>query len=80
MARYTVGWVDIAEEQYHALSAQQQRLVDARINQLLEDPETSSFLDRRTDQWTTTDNSGAGLISYVFRTDRPRLVILRLVY
>jgi hypothetical protein len=80
MARYAVGWVDIAEDQYYALTDEQQRLVEARINQLLEDPETGSFHDERTDQWTTTDRSGTGLISYVFRTDRPRLTILRLIY
>jgi hypothetical protein len=80
VARYAVGWVDIADDQYQALPDQQQRLVDARISQLLEDPVTGSFYDQRTDQWTTTDNSGTGLITYVFRQDRPRLVILRLVY
>lgn len=80
MARYTIGWVEIADHQYHALPDHQQRLVDARIDQLLEDPETGSFRDPRTDQWTTTDSSGTGLITYVFRINRPRLVILRLIY
>jgi len=80
MPRYTVGWVEIAADQYHALPAPQQRLVDARVDQLLEDPETGSFHDRSTDQWTTTDSSGTGLITFVFRLDRPRLVILRLIY
>ena len=75
-----MGWVDIAEDQYRALPDQQQRLVDARVSQLLDDPETGSFHDERTDQWTTTDSSGTGLITYVFRTDRPRLIILRLIY
>lgn len=75
-----MGWVDIADDQYHALSDQQRRLVDARVDQLLDDPETGAFHDLRTDQWTTTDSSGTGLISYVFRSDRPRLVILRLIY
>ena len=80
MARYAVGWVDIADDQFRALSDQQQRLIDARISQLLVDPETGSFHDERTDQWTTTDSSGIGLITYVFRTDRPRLIILRLIF
>lgn len=80
MTRYAVGWVDIAGDQYQALSVEQQRLVDARVDQLLEDPETGSFHDERTDQWTTTDSAGTGLISFVFRVDRPRLVILRLIF
>ena len=75
-----MGWVDIADDQYQALSDEQQRLVDARVGQLLEDPVSGSFHDERTDQWTTTDSAGMGLISYVFRVDRPRLVILRLIY
>lgn len=32
------------------------------------------------DLWTTTDSLGAGLILYIFLPDRPRLVIMRLVY
>lgn len=75
-----MAWVDIAEDQYRALSGQQQRLIDERVAQLLEDPETNSSFDRRTDQWTTTDSASAGLITFVFRPDRPRLVILRLIY
>lgn len=39
-----------------------------------------SSYDARSDLWTTTDDAGAGLISFTFRTDHPRLVILRLVY
>lgn len=81
MARYDPGWADIAIDQYLALSEELQRLVDARVTQLLDEPDgPGTGHDRRTDQWTTTDNAGAGLIIYVFRANRPRLVILRLVY
>lgn len=67
MARYAVGWVvGMADDQYHALPDQQRRLVDARINPLLDDPETGAFHDRRSDHGTTTDSSGTGLITYVF--------------
>lgn len=58
-----MGWVDVAEDQYQALSEEQQHLVDARVDQLLEDPEIGSFHDERRDQWTTTDSAGTGLIS-----------------
>lgn len=81
MARHVLGWVDVALDQYLALPLEQQHLIDARIGQLLDDPAGSgSSYDPDTDWWTTTDHFGAGLIVYVFRPDRPRLVILRLVY
>jgi hypothetical protein len=80
VARYTLGWVDVAIDQYLALPASDQRLVGARVLQLVEDPEAGASYDARTDLWTTTDEAGVGLISYTFGVDRPRLVILRLVY
>lgn len=80
MAHYTLGWVDIAIDQYLALPPPDQRLVDARVRRLVQDPEVGASYDARTDLWTTTDEAGAGLIIYTFRVDRPRLVILRLVY
>ncbi len=81
MPHYILGWVDIALDQYISLSAAQQRLIDARIRHLLDDPAgPGSSHDPGTDLWTTTDNAGAGLIVYVFRVDRPRLIIMRLVY
>lgn len=80
MARYTLGWVDVAIDQYLALAPSDQQLVDARVWQLVEDPEAGASYDARTDLWTTTDEAGAGVICYTFRADRPRLVILRLVY
>lgn len=81
MARYDLGWVDIALDQYGGLPEDLQRLIDARITQLLDNPEgLGTSHDPQTDRWTTTDSAGAGLIVYVFRPGRPRLVILRLVY
>ena len=38
MPDYTLGWVDIAIEQYLALPLHQQQLVDARVQQLLDNP------------------------------------------
>ena len=81
MARYDLGWADVALDQYLALTEDLQRLVDARISQLLDNPDgAGTSHDPQTDRWTTTDGAGAGLIVYVFRVGRPRLVVLRLVY
>lgn len=81
MSDYTLGWVDIAIEQYLALPTEQQRLVDTRVQQLLDNPAgPGTSHDPHTDLWTTTDSTGTGLIVYIFQPDRPRLVIMRLVY
>jgi len=78
---HILGWVDIVIEQYLALPSNQQRLIDTRIQQLLTDPAGSdTHRDPDTDLWTTTDAAGSGLIVYIFRADKPRLVIMRLVY
>jgi hypothetical protein len=64
VARYTLGWVEIAIDQYLALPAAQQRLIDARITQLLDDPAgTGTRYDKQADMWTATDSAGAGLIT-----------------
>lgn len=81
MALYTLGWVDIAIDHYLALGVAEQQLIDVGIQQLLDNPEgPGSHHDPASDLWTTTDVAGAGLIIYTFRRDRPRLVIMRLVY
>lgn len=80
----TVGpvrhWVEIAIDRYLALPDEQQRLVDSRIEKLHGPAGPGTSYDPQTDLWTTTDSAGAGLITYIYRTDRPRLVILRLFY
>ena len=81
MPRYVLGWVEVALEQYVALPPDRQQLIDQGIAQLLEQPDDADCShDSASDHWTTTDRAGAGLIVYVFRVGRPRLVILRLVY
>lgn len=81
MPRYVLGWVDAALDQYVAVPPERQRLIDARIQQLLDHPDDPDcHHDDATDHWTTTDAEGAGLIVYIFRVGQPRLVILRLVY
>lgn len=81
MSRYILGWVDAALDHYFALPAQQQRLIDARIQQLLERPDDPDcHYDDATDHWTTTDAKGTGLLCLHLSRRRQRLVILRLVY
>jgi hypothetical protein len=55
--------------------------VDARIEQLLENPrqQPRSAYDETTDQWTTVYGGGVGLIVYAVVHPRQRLIILRLV-
>lgn len=81
MSRYELGWVDVALDQYVALSPEHQHLIDSRIAQLLDNPDDADCsYDAASDHWTTTDSKGVGLIVYIFRIGRPRLVVLRLVY
>lgn len=81
MPRYGLVWVEIAREQYAALPPELREQVDARIEQLLENPrqQPASAYDKATDQWTTTYGVGEGLIVYAVVHDRQRLIILRLV-
>lgn len=81
MPRYGVVWVELAREQYAALAPEVREHVDARIEQLLENPRQQpvSAYDQASDQWTTTYGAGAGLIVYAIVHDRQRLIILRLV-
>lgn len=81
MPRFSVGWVDVAIDQYLTLEMGQRQLVDERIAELAELPDgPDCHRDRATDQWTTTDERGEGLILYIFRNDPARLVVLRLIY
>ncbi len=80
MPRYALVWLEIALEQYVSLADQTQELLDARIEQLLENPrQPLGGYDKPTDQWTTTYGGGAGLIVYAVVHERQRIIILRLV-
>lgn len=81
MSRYELGWVDVALNQYVSLSPENQHLIDSRLSRLLDHPDDGDCsYDEASDHWTTTDSASVGLIVYVFRIGRPRLVVLRLVY
>lgn len=67
-------------EQYANLPAETQQQIDARVEQLVENPrQPRSAYDRRTDQWTTTYGDGGGLILYAVVHEPPTVIILRLV-
>jgi hypothetical protein len=62
MPRYGPVWLEIAREHYASLPADAREQVDARLEELLENPRQppSSAYDERTDQWTTVYGEGAG--------------------
>ena len=80
MARYGPVWLEIAAEQYAHLPASGRAQVDARLEQLLENPrQPRASYDSRTDQWTTTYGDGAGLLVYAVVHEHQRVIVLRLV-
>lgn len=80
MARYGPVWLEIARARYDSFPAEIRKQVDARLEQLLEEPQLSrSAYDEPTDQWTTTYGDGNGLLVYAVVDEHRRLIILRLV-
>lgn len=80
MARYGLVWLEIAREYLASLPVEVREQVNARIEQLLENPrQPPDGYDKLTDQWTTTYGGGAGLIMYAVVNERERVIILRLV-
>lgn len=77
---FLARWVEVASDQYFALTAQQQAAVDARVRDLVERPDAPGCsYDAEVDRWTTTAGAGLILIVYVFRPGGTWLHILRLV-
>ncbi len=80
MPRYGPVRLEIPLEQYASLPAEAQEQINARVEELLENPhQPRSAYDERTDQWTTTYSGGAGMIVYTVVHERPTVIILRLV-
>lgn len=80
MPRYGPVWLEITLEQYAGLPTVTREQVDARVEELLENPhQPHSAYDERTDQWTTVYGGGTGLIVYAVVHERQRVIILRLV-
>lgn len=60
MPRYHAVWLEIARHQQASFSAEIREQVDARIEQLLENPRLpEAGYDELTDQWTTIYGDGA---------------------
>jgi hypothetical protein len=83
MPRYEPRWVEIAERQRDNLPAAGRRLVNRRIEELLEDPASNpaATYDGVEDEWSIPIGAGAGLILYAV-VDEPRrvVILLRLAY
>ena len=80
MARYGLVLLEVAREYLASLPVEVREQVSARIEQLLENPrQPRDGYDELTDQWTTTNGGGAGLIVYAVVHERERVISLRLV-
>jgi hypothetical protein len=82
MPRYQPRWVEVAERQRDNLPAAARRLVDRRIEELLEDPTGNpAAYDGVEDEWSIPIGDGAGLILYaVVKEPRRVVILLRLAY
>jgi hypothetical protein len=79
MPRYDQIWLEIAQEQYDSLPTTTQRLIDRRIEELLNDPIGNPYAVyyQRFDEWTIPFGADEGFISYAVVEEPRRLVILR---
>jgi len=81
MPRYMARWLEIAQEQRDSLPATTRRLVDHRIEELLEDPtgDPHALHYRRFDEWSIPFAFGPdeGFIYYAVVHEPKRMVILR---
>jgi hypothetical protein len=81
MPRYMSRWLGIAQEQRDSLPATTRRLVDRRIEELLEDPtgDPHALYYRRFDEWSIPFAFGPdeGFIYYAVVHEPKRMVILR---
>ncbi len=73
-------WVEIAQQQYDALSDEVRLLVDHRIALLLREPTSAAeaVYNRHSGQWSIHLGDD-GFLFYAVVHDPPRLIVLRLV-
>jgi hypothetical protein len=81
MPRYAPVWSEIARQQYNSLPLDKQHLVDAKVEQLLEEPtaDADARYDRRFDQWSVPFDDGMSLIVYAAVRDHRKIILLRIV-
>ncbi|MGB8199871.1 MAG: hypothetical protein WCF33_09295 [Pseudonocardiaceae bacterium] len=81
MPGYPARWLEIAQEQHDSLPVTTRRLLDRRIEELLEDPtgDPHALYYRRFDEWSIPFAFGAdeGFIYYAVMHEPRRVVILR---
>lgn len=81
MARYRAVWLELAKATRDSLPAGPRAALDARVEQLLENPRAADRggYDPRSDSYATTYGDGSGLLTYALVPDRETLIVLRVV-
>jgi hypothetical protein len=80
MPRYGLVWLELAEQQYHALPAEVRGLVDRRLNPLLENPTEppDAVYNEHSDQWSVPLTE-RGFLFYAVVRDPAKVIVLRLI-
>lgn len=81
MPRFEPVWLEIAEKQYASLPPDQRRLVDAKVEQLLENPtaDPAASYNRKSDQWSVPFGDGRRLIFYAVVYTHGKVIFLRII-
>ena len=81
MARYRALWLELAHATRDSLPAPKRVALDARVEQLLENPHAPDRggYDPTSDSFATTYGGGFGLLSYALVAERETLIVLRVV-
>lgn len=79
MPRYTLQSVEVADRQYENLPESTRRLVDRRIEELLENPTGNPHkeYDPQFDQWSIPIGDDTGWILYSIEKNARRVILLR---
>ena len=79
--RHRVAWLELPAAHYDSLPAGARAQIDARLEQLRDNPRElgRGGYDEPGDSWTTTFGDGGGLISYAVVDEGTTLIVLRLV-
>ena len=81
MARYRAVWLELARVTRESLPAPERAALDARVEQLLENPHAADRggYDPTSDSFATTYGEGFGLLTYALVADRETLIVLRVM-
>jgi hypothetical protein len=80
MPRYSLVWLEIAEQQYRALAPDLRAEVDCRITELVENPTkpTDAVYNQHSDQWSVP-LADRGFLFYAVVRIPTKLIILRVI-